>query len=264
MMIDDNCIIHEFNNGNKIIIKDSEKDISKVDIKFDDDCFNNLIVLDKIVTINGSVIRFHGSNSTIYINESKRNYKLLVHIANDSLLYIGKNCFFNSLNNAKTIFYVYEHQNIIIGDGCLVSYNVIFRTSDGHLVYDADSHKRINASRSILVGDHVWIGQYSAILKGTKIGSGSIIGGNSVVAGKKIPSNQSWAGNPAHLIRKNIYWEGTSTNKWTATETEEHDLRDKTRYVYRTDNESIADTIDSITIETLLEESRNRFCIMDN
>ena len=74
-------------------------------------------------------------------------------------------------------------------------------------------------SKSIVIGDHVWIGQNSLILKGTYVGSGAIIGANSVVSGKKIGSNSIWAGNPVKELRKGIYWLRTSSKNWGMEET---------------------------------------------
>ena len=49
---------------------------------------------------------------------------------------------------------------------------------------------------SICIGDDVWIGKYSAILKGVSIGSRSIIGTRSVVT-KSCPEDSMVFGNPA-------------------------------------------------------------------
>ena len=56
-------------------------------------------------------------------------------------------------------------------------------------------------SAPITIGDDVFIGANSIILKGVTIGDRSIIGAGSVVT-KKIPSDEIWAGNPAKFIRK--------------------------------------------------------------
>ena len=53
----------------------------------------------------------------------------------------------------------------------------------------------------IIVGDDVFVGANSIILKGVIIGARVIIGAGSVVT-KNIPSDEIWAGNPAKFIRK--------------------------------------------------------------
>ena len=80
-----------------------------------------------------------------------------------------------------------ESKNVVVGNGCLFSIGNWLRVADPHLIYNADTMKRINFSKSIYIGDHVWIGQNSLVLKGTQIGSGSIVAAGSLTT-KKMPS----------------------------------------------------------------------------
>lgn len=109
------------------------------------------------------------------------------------------------------------------------------RNADPHLVYDCVSKKRINFTKSIFIGDHVWIGQGALILKGTKIHSGSIIGAMSCVAGKTILSNTSWCGNPGRQVKKDIFWECSCVHKWTSNQTKERMYYKKDDYIFNYD-----------------------------
>ena len=51
----------------------------------------------------------------------------------------------------------------------------------------------------VSIGDNVFIGMKSTILKGTHIGNNVVIGANSLVH-KNIPGNCVAAGNPCHVI----------------------------------------------------------------
>ncbi|WP_019002900.1 acyltransferase [Succinimonas amylolytica] len=260
--IAENAFIRDMGNGNRIVLNHHDRDLTKTKVVFGNNSHDNSLVLDKNITLNNSIIEFKGSNSVVYIDESKRNYKIIAIIYNHSLLYIGKNCYFNDFNNSKTVFLVYEHQNIVIGNGCIVSYGVTFRNSDGHLIYDIDTCKRINKSKSIIIGDHVWIGQNCLILKGTFVGSGSIIGANSVVSGKTIQSNSIWAGNPARELKRGIYWLSTSSNSWEPEESIKYDTLENRKVVYRSNNkDSLINHVDDITLEFLLKYDKNRFSI---
>jgi acetyltransferase-like isoleucine patch superfamily enzyme len=53
---------------------------------------------------------------------------------------------------------------------------------------------------SIKIGNNVFIGAHSTILKGVTIGENAIVGACSVVT-KSIPANQIWGGNPARFIK---------------------------------------------------------------
>jgi hypothetical protein len=75
------------------------------------------------------------------------------------------------------------------------------------LIYDNETGMRINQSKSIYIGDHVWIGADTYILKGTQIFSGSIIGARSTVT-KQYYSNTINVGSPAKQIKDNVFWDG--------------------------------------------------------
>lgn len=76
--------------------------------------------------------------------------------------------------------------NLEIGRDCMFSNNVIVRTSDSHAIYDLHINQRINKTKSISIGNYVWIVPQSIIMKGVAIGDGSIIGFRSFV-NKNIP-----------------------------------------------------------------------------
>jgi hypothetical protein len=97
---------------------------------------------------------------------------------------------------------------------------VWIRNADPHLVYSAETGERINPTKSVYIGDHVWIGQSALILKGSRVHSGSIIGAGAVLAGKRVPSNTSWAGNPAKQLADGIFWDEHVVHRWTGKETE--------------------------------------------
>jgi len=57
-------------------------------------------------------------------------------------------------------------------------------------------------TQEIWMGDDVWLGAQSIILKGTRIGSGSIVAAGSVVTGGDFPERSLIAGNPARWIKE--------------------------------------------------------------
>ena len=62
---------------------------------------------------------------------------------------------------------------------------------------------RLHAKRKhVNIGDNVFIGAHTTILKGVTIGNNVIIGACSVIT-KDIPENEIWAGNPANFIKLN-------------------------------------------------------------
>ena len=55
--------------------------------------------------------------------------------------------------------------------------------------------------KPVVIGDNVWIGEFSAILKGVTIGKGSIVASHSVFT-KDVPPYVIVAGNPARVVKR--------------------------------------------------------------
>ena len=93
---------------------------------------------------------------------------------------------------------------IQIGDNCIFGRNVNISDSDFHLIFD-NNKQIVNSSKPTIIANNVWIGHNAIILKGVTIGSNSIIAAGSVVT-KDVPPNAIVAGNPAKVIKENIFW----------------------------------------------------------
>lgn len=59
-------------------------------------------------------------------------------------------------------------KEIRFGDDCLLSWDILVMDTDAHPIYD-EQMKRMNDDKSIIIGNHVWIGCRCLILKGTRI-----------------------------------------------------------------------------------------------
>lgn len=93
-------------------------------------------------------------------------------------------------------------EKIEIGDFCGFGGNVSIWDTDFHGIrHNERIVKEAVKTAPIKIGDHVWIGANSIILKGVKIGDRSVIGAGSVVT-KDIPEDEIWAGNPARFVKK--------------------------------------------------------------
>lgn len=58
------------------------------------------------------------------------------------------------------------HGNFLsIGKDCLLSDEILFRPSDGHVILDKTTGKLLNKPQGITIGDHVWIGQRAVFFK---------------------------------------------------------------------------------------------------
>lgn len=144
----------------------------------------------------------HGNNNRIVIGKSTSTSVNISIEDDDNQVLLGDR--FRGGGNSELA--AIEGTTISFGRDCLLSANICLRTGDSHSILDGTTGKRTNRSRSIVIGEHVWIGNTVLIFKGVQIGAHSIVGGGSVVSGKKFPDNVLIAGNPATIIRNNIDW----------------------------------------------------------
>jgi acetyltransferase-like isoleucine patch superfamily enzyme len=93
------------------------------------------------------------------------------------------------------------YQHIQIGEHVAIGEGVTIRDSDGHSMLGHDHQM----TRPIHIGNNVWIGVNTTILKGVTIGDGAVIAAGSMV-NKDIPSKCLAGGVPAKVIRENIDW----------------------------------------------------------
>ena len=88
--------------------------------------------------------------------------------------------------------------NIMIGGGCTIVDTDFHSSNPLDWFTSKDDENRI--SKDVVIGDNVFIGMKTIILKGVHIGNNVIIGAGSVVT-KDIPDNEIWAGSPARYIK---------------------------------------------------------------
>jgi maltose O-acetyltransferase len=101
-------------------------------------------------------------------------------------------------NNA---FIKSEGPGITIGDGALLGSHVEIFDSDFHELHPARRRGGNPRMGRVDIGENVFVGEGTKILKGVTIGANSVIGAGSVVTGS-IPANVVAAGNPARVIRE--------------------------------------------------------------
>lgn len=102
-------------------------------------------------------------------------------------VFIGRSCEFN------------VRKRLVIGNHCLIASGVKMIDHDHGTKLGMLMREQEGVEIPIEIGDDVWIGVNSIILKGVRIGSRAIVGAGSVVT-KSIPHDEIWAGVPARRL----------------------------------------------------------------
>ena len=96
-------------------------------------------------------------------------------------------------------------ERISIGSSCLIGSNVSISDNDGHPLDACKRAKGDSVNKfdifPVQIGDKVWLGDGSIVLKGVSVGEGAVIGARSVLTTDVAPYTVA-AGNPARAIGK--------------------------------------------------------------
>lgn len=101
---------------------------------------------------------------------------------------------------------IFCYEKIVIGNDVAIGSNVCIRDTDSHQIIDGRKQILNSVSSPVYIGNHVWIGEGSIILKGVRIGNDSIVAAGAVVT-HDVPDNCVVAGVPAKVVKMNITWE---------------------------------------------------------
>lgn len=184
--------------------------------------------------ISGLNIHFKGKNSVVKIYE-KTNFKNCnFSLGNDCYIEIGKtkynvsNLGISTRYSSRVLigkdfsccgcnFELHDEANseINIGADCQFSYGINIRTSDGHTIYEVDTGKVLNVPKSrVVIGNHVWLGLNTKILKDVQIADNSIVGASSVVTKNFEEPNVILAGIPAKIVKHGVSWDRHNTDSF--------------------------------------------------
>lgn len=203
---------------------------------------NTLYIKKKCIFMSGAKLIFSRNNNYAYIGPKSIFYPTarLVFSGNNALAFFCgnqnirqsitltmSNIFFHgggskNMGTADHLYQALESKNVLIGADTMFAGGLLIRTSDTHLIYDNKTFKRINTGKSIIIGDHVWIGQECKVFKGARIEDGCMVGACSIVT-KHIKSNSICAGSPAVIKKENIIWDWEQPANFTRYELEDYE-----------------------------------------
>ena len=153
-------------------------------------------------------IHLTGNDNEITIApHTKLNLTQIVLRGNGCRISIGEGSTFGS----AYIVCMGQGNSIDIGTECMFAENIEVWNTDSHPILDTDGNI-LNPSKPIRIGNHVWCGKRTTILKGVTIGDGSIIGMGAVVT-HDIAPHSLCTGIPARVLRTDIDWQRQFINE---------------------------------------------------
>ena len=163
---------------------------------------NNIVKLDKLIYPQGGTRGLPGLDLNIGLPADDTLIPGTPRDANNCYVEIGE----NTIICGARLLLVNHDTSIKIGKNCMISWGIDVWCTDAHTVTDLEGNV-LNYSKSIEIGDHVWIGRDVKIGKNTKISNDSIIGWGSIVTKKFDETNVVIAGNPAKIVKRDVNWD---------------------------------------------------------
>ena len=162
---------------------------------------NNILYIDKETLLRDSYIKIEGNNNKIFIGSNCCLKNLTIDMKNEnSVIKIGDK---TSIEEARITSF--EPYKIEIGKDCMFSADIVIMNTDVHKIYDTTTKLKTNEGKEISIGNHVWLGIRTIVLKGVNIGDNSIVAAGSIVT-KDVKANTVVSGNPARQVKENRNW----------------------------------------------------------
>jgi len=159
------------------------------------------IQFGKCCSFRGNMIFNRAPGSTIkmgsgcrFNSNSRFNFRGINHVSilqtiSGGGIFIGDNCGFSGVS-------IISGCSVTIGNNVLCGANVTIGDRNNH-----EKHFGEFKPTPVTIGDNVWLGMNSVIMRGVTIGENTIIGANSVVT-KSIPANVIAVGSPCKVIKE--------------------------------------------------------------
>ena len=124
-----------------------------------------------------------------------------ISIGNKGNLTIGNNCTISGRSS------IVCHKAITVGDNCTFSWDILIMDTDFHPILN-NQGVQINKSAEIIIGNHVWIGCRSTILKGCHIADNTVVAAGSIVTTNLEKSDCVYGGQGRNIyvLKDDIFW----------------------------------------------------------
>jgi acetyltransferase-like isoleucine patch superfamily enzyme len=136
---------------------------------------------------------------------------------------------------------------IEVGDNCMFATNSYVTDADWHDLYDRTAAP--GATRPVVLGNNVWIGDSAIVCKGVRIGDNSIVGAGAVVT-RDVPANTIVAGNPARPVKQLDATRAFKTRETLFKDTENYDAYLRRYDAFMLEGNSFANWLRALVLPT--------------
>jgi acetyltransferase-like isoleucine patch superfamily enzyme len=107
--------------------------------------------------------------------------------------------------NMSTECSIVAAKKIEIGNHSGISWESLVMDTDFHHIAD-ETGVVFNHPKQVTIGDNVWVGCRSTILKGAVIPNGCVVAANSLVTKSLVEERSIFGGNPIRVLKSGISW----------------------------------------------------------
>jgi acetyltransferase-like isoleucine patch superfamily enzyme len=207
---------------NWLLLQNGQPRPPKLEIEVANEASGNRIVVGQDSFPAGKVAFLGNRNIVVFTGANPWFNATCYCCGNDGAMFFGA----RATANHVTAWTHGDNTMIAVGQECMLSHGIMFRTSDDHAIFDLSSGAHLNSPQSIIIEPRVWLCPEVHVLKGSSVGYGSIVGERSVVT-SSVERCTLAVGVPARTIRTNVSWDRLlvpRTAIWQTVLAEMHEL----------------------------------------
>ena len=164
---------------------------------------DNSILIEAGAYLRNCMININGNSNKLHIHTGTDIHDMVLTFEDDgNIIEIGS----GTTVERNVEICACEGKRVSIGEHCMISHDISIRTTDSHSIVNMNG-ARVNEAKDVIIGNRVWIGCQTLILKGVSVPDGCIIGARSLVTGGlRAQQNTIIAGHPAKVVKTDVSW----------------------------------------------------------
>ncbi len=176
---------------------------------------NNNLVICKSAYLRKVRFNINGNNNEIIISDGVYLHNTKIDIGfpdcpiNNCRVSIGQ----KTTANGLYICLGESKSEILIGENCMISFEVEMSCTDTHSITDLEGNL-LNKGHFIRIGSRVWVCKKTTFLKDTEVKDDCVVAQNSVVTSCFDKTNCVIAGYPARIVKEEILWSSKRPEIW--------------------------------------------------